>query len=59
MPVIMMTPISDMTLSVVPVASRKSTTPAARWDGQQDDERIGERSELGHQDEVDENDGQD
>ncbi len=53
----MITPISDITFSVVPVSS--SRQDHARDSGrnrQQDDERIDERSKLRHQDQVDQHD---
>ena len=59
-PVIMMTPIRDMTFSVVWVIRRKTMTPVdSRWNGQQDNQRIDEGSELRHQDQVDEHDRED
>ena len=59
MPVIMMTPISDMMLSVLPVRKRISSHPGeSRRDGHQDDERIDERGELRHQDQINKHDGE-
>ncbi len=59
MPVIMTTPISDMTLSVVCVRSRNDDDAGdAGRNGEQDDERIDEGGELRHQDQVDEHDGE-
>jgi len=49
-PVVMTTPMSDMTLSVVPVAMRNRITPESPEESPADDEGIGERSELRHQD---------
>ena len=60
MPVIMMTPISDMMLSVLPVSSRMMATPSRPGrNGHEDDEWIDEGGELRHEDEVDEEDGDD
>ena len=60
MPVIMMTPISDMMFSVLPVSNRMSTTPASPGGmAMQDDERIDEGGELRHQHEIDKRDGED
>ena len=60
MPAIMMTPISDMTFTVVCVTSRNRITPvmpggiASRMI-----RRVFERSKLRHQDQINKNDGQD
>ncbi len=54
MPVIMMTPISDMMLSVLPVSTQdQHHARESRRNGHEDDERIDERRELRHQDQVD------
>ena len=53
MPAIMITPISDITFSVVPGRKQEQHNPAeTRRNRQQDDERIGERSKLRHQDQI-------
>ncbi len=58
-PVIMMTPINDMTLTVVWVTSRNKMTPVNPGrDRQQDDQRIDERGELSHKNQVNQNDRQ-
>ena len=60
MPVIMTTPISDITFKVVPVSKQKDQyARQARGDCQQDDERIGEGGKLRHQDQVDQDHRQD
>ena len=54
-PTIMTTPISDMTLRVVPVTSRNSNTPGQPGrHGQQDNQGIEEGCELSHQNQIDE-----
>ena len=58
MPVIMMTPISDMMLNVLSVSEQNHHYPCqARRDSHQDDERIDKRAELRHQNQVNQCDG--
>ena len=57
MPVIMMTPISDMILSVLPVMSKIKARRPGRGNGHQDNERVDEGTELRHQDQVDHENG--
>ena len=58
MPVIMMVPISDMMLRVAAGEEQQENhADDAGRDGHEDDEGIDEGSELGHEDEVDKNNG--
>ena len=59
MPVIMTRPISDITFKRgVRDQQEDDDAGDAGWYRQQNDERIDERRELRHQDEIDEDDGQ-
>ena len=54
MPVIMITPIKDMMFSVLPVNKQDQHDPSkSRRNCHQDDERINERCELSHQNQID------